>query len=217
MAKDASYLGNEYKEESVWHPCLDQFFRSFKPVLPIYEIVASGSDRAFRRRNSLSLAGGTLTYSPRHGNLLRVIGAAVGATLRPEQFTDSSSAIEYYGIEPDFVYVEGDTVAMIEVKPHDGSRLYHNQRAGMAYSRFVKRLREVEVSLDGQYLIAMPIEGLRKDTDDLFELQNELGRAFGFIAFEDIFRAMAAAGFHYGPISEPWSEYVELGSAVVTG
>ncbi|GIL03741.1 MAG: hypothetical protein BroJett031_02610 [Betaproteobacteria bacterium] len=213
MSRDATYLTEKYGgrkgEEEVWHPCLEAFFRSHKPTMPVYGITLDpAGERRFRIRGSRSTFtfDGNLAHEPFGGGLAALIESATGekVTLHPEWVGGGDDDT---GFKPDFVHTSAGEISFIEVKPFDHSSFSGSQIAGEANSRLVQRLRRM--GIQSEYIIAMPIAAMRGKDGQLLRLQDELGERFGFLFFEDMFIEMASRGFTFERITERWDDYAD--------
>jgi len=210
--QDATYLTELHKgrgkgEQHFWEPCLADFFRQWKPSLPVYRIEANEAEgRRFLRRDVRPLfhARGNFASQLHGSNLLGAIEDATKTELRNDPGRYAIPRMDDAGISVDLLHTDGAAVTLLEIKPYDKSSFSGNQLRGESYTRFICWLRSRGVDI--QWLFLMPFAAMWDNTAQFSELQSELGAALGFIVFEDVFTEMSKRGYRYKGI-ERWSDY----------
>jgi len=212
MDQDATYLTEKYPgEQTFWEPLLVRFFaqNTNRLKLKVYQIDADQHDRRFRLRLAKPYFAVTRAMAQQlfGDRLLAPIEEATGLKLRDDPRRYLRPGMDDAGIKVDLLHVDGPSVTLLEIKPFDTSEFSGNHLAGGSYPRFVRWLGSR--GIDCQYLFAMPYAAMWKKGSEFNDLQCELGLAFGFVLFEDIFSEMSRCGFKYEGISEPWEDYVK--------
>jgi hypothetical protein len=215
MGQNATYLTKNYpgKERELWNPCIIEFFRKHKPMLPISVCIDNPTATGpwFKSRpqfGELSVEGKILEEGQ---DFLEEIGAMFGKNLKGPPNGRITETGNIAGIEPDIIIMSNQVVYIVEVKPYDSSSFTGNQEAGKgkgAYLKFVKWINEKK-NIPCEYLVIMSVGCNNSLYKGVVELQKELKEHFWLLLLEDIFSKMDEENYKYRYVKEEWREYTD--------
>ena len=209
MSKNATYLTQEYpgQEDTLWTPCLYDFFCKFSLELPTYCCINSPSNEGpwYKQDNNIIKTQGFIYSQKEPEDLLDKIGTSYSVDLKknPSRYKEKG---DIAGIKPDIVIIDRQEqgVILMENKPYYHSTFDGNQEPpDGAYIDFVRWLNEENIPT----LFAVIHSSSWNTYSQVKQLNDLMGKQYASVMLEDIFWLMSQKNFQYNDISEHWSAY----------